>query len=465
MKAKIFIFLLGLGLSLSAVAANPVGDMAAPQNGGSKYGKDSVQCVINLSLYHEFYKQWRQSGYQNKAINDAVKPWYWVFKNCPRSSENLYIDGARMLQFRIQSVAAKKKQSMIDTLMMVFDQRMKYFPDNYRTHTSQKGEILARKAIALYQVDPGAYKKAYEFLKESINEDKQESMGAAMFYYFRIVAKMASEGQMDTAEVVNTYDQLSGYVNDKIQAYQSQNNTRKVSEYKSIKGNIDYTFQPFANCKDLVRIYQKKYDASPEDTQLLKKIISTLENKQCLNNSLYFDANQSLYKVQQNPETAFLLAKLLLQQNKNTEALSYLQKSTTVTDSDELVDVYMLMAQTYQGMKNYPKAREMAWKALKVNPHYGMAYVLIGDMYAASAGKCGNNDMTKKVAYWAAVDQYEKAKRVEPDLADAVNKRISVYRQQYPTTEQLFFYNLKPGEKYKVGCWINQETTIRAYKK
>ncbi|MBN2616162.1 MAG: hypothetical protein JXR71_10765 [Bacteroidales bacterium] len=463
MKATFFIFLLGLGLSFSAMAASPF-DSPLPQDNGSKYGKDSVTCVQNLSLYHEFYKQWRQSGYQNKAIYDAVGPWYWVFNNCPRATENIYIDGVNMLSFRIQSAPADKRKSMIDTLMMIFDQRLKYFPDRYGTTQSQKGEILARKAIALYQVDPGAYQKVYQILKESINEEKQESMGAAMVYYFRILAKMVREGQADTTTLVNTYDQLSGYVSDRLNNYQSMNNARKVSEYKNIKNAIESEFQPFANCKDLVSIYQKKFNASPEDASLLKKIISTLENKQCFNNNLYFDANQNLYKVQKDPETAFLIGKLLIQQGKNTEALSYLQKATSITDTDDLVDVYMLMAQTYQGMSNYPKAREMARMALKTNPHYGMAYVLIGDMYASSASACGKNDLTKKVAYWAAVDKYEQAKRVEPDLADLVNKRVSVYRQQFPSTEQLFFYNMKPGEKYKVGCWINEETTVRAYK-
>lgn len=464
MKSKILIFLLGLGLSLSALAGTPDNNKTLPQDNGSKYGKDSATCVMNLSLYHEFYKQWRHSGYQNSAINDAVKPWYWVFNNCPRSTENLYIDGAKMLQFRIQSAPAAKRQKMIDTLMSVFDQRLEYFPNEYRTNKSQKGEILARKGIALYQIDPGAYKEAYQYLKESVDLDKENSMGAAMFYYFRILSKMASEGQVDTMEVVNAYDRLSGYVNQQMQYYEAQNNSRKVSEYKSIKGNIEFTFQPFANCKDLVRIYRKKFNSSPDDAAVLKKIISTLESKQCFENDLYFDANESLYKVDPQPQIAFLLGKLLLKQNKNSEALAYLEKSTTIQDKDQLVDDYMLMAQTYQGMKRFSLAREMAKKALNVNPNYGMAYVLIGDLYAASADNCGKNDVAKKAAYWVAVDKYMEAKHVEPDLADAMNKRIALYKQQFPSTEQLFFYNLKTGDHYKVECWINENTIVRAYK-
>lgn len=463
MKAKFFIFLLGLALSFSAIAS-ATNSNNLPQDTGSKYGKDSVTCVQNLSLYHEYYKQWRQSGYQNNSINDALDPWYWVFKNCPRSTENIYIDGANMFTFRAQNASPQRKKAILDTLMMIFDQRLKYFPYKYGTTQSQKGEILARKAFALYQVEPGDYQKVNALLKEAIDIDKQESMGATMVIYFRTLARMVREGQADTASLVNAYNKLSGYVADKLNYYKSMGNARKISEYNNIKNALEANFEPFANCNILVKIYQKQYEASPNDPGTLKNIIAGLEAKQCFNNNLYFDANQSLYKVQPDPETALLLGKLLIKQGKNNQALEYLQKATSITDKSQLVDVYMIMAQTYQSMKNYPKAREMAWKALKVNPKFGMAYVLIGDLYAASAPKCGNNDLTKKVAYWAAVDQYIKAKRVEPDLADLVNKRIAVYKQQFPSTELLFFYNLKAGDKYHVGCWINEETTVRAYK-
>ncbi len=465
MKAKIFIFLLGLGLSLSVMAGTPVENNWVPQDNGTRYGKDSLKCLINLSLYSEFYKQWKQSHYKGEALQDAVGPWHWTFKNCPRATENIYIDGARMMQFRIRKAPPNKKPAMIDTLMMIYNQRLKYFPYKYGTSIPQKGEVLGRAGIALYQVDPGAYKKAFKYLKESLDLNKQNALGAVYIYYFRILTRMAREGQADTTAVINAYDRLIGYANDRIKEYKAQNNTRKIAEYKNIKAALDYSFQPFANCKDLVRIYTKKYEKSPENEELLKNIIGTLEDKQCFNNNLYFDANQSLYKIDPQPETAYLLGTLLLKQNKTAEAIKYLAKSTTMADKDRVLDAYMYMAQAYQNLNNYPRARELAYKALKINPHYGMAYVLIGDLYAASANKCGNNDLTKLVAYWAAVDKYKQAKRVQPDLADVMNKRIAVYRQHFPTTEQLFFYNLKPGQKYKVGCWINEETTVRAAKK
>ena len=90
--------------------------------------------------------------------------------------------------------------------------------------------------------------------------------------------------------------------------------------------------------------------------------------------------------------------------------------------------------------------------------------MLIGDLYAESAKKCGNNDLTSKVAYWAAVDKYIQAKKADPEMAAALNKRIAIYKAHFPTTETMFFYNIKAGDKYKVPCWINELTIALASK-
>ena len=59
-----------------------------------------------------------------------------------------------------------------------------------------------------------------------------------------------------------------------------------------------------------------------------------------------------------------------------------------------------------------------------------------------SAKDCGDNDLTKKVAYWAAVDKYEQAKRIDAELTDVANKRITTYKAYFPGTEVMFFYNI-----------------------
>ena len=61
----------------------------------SKWGNDSINCITNLSLYREYYKQ--------KNYEDALKPWRWSFLNCPRSSGNIYKNGPKRIKERMES--------------------------------------------------------------------------------------------------------------------------------------------------------------------------------------------------------------------------------------------------------------------------------------------------------------------------------------------------------------------------
>ncbi len=462
MKTKLLILLFVLGLGFSVVARQPIKNHL-PQNDSSKYGKDSATCVMNLSLYRESYRLWRASHYKNTSINDITKPWRWCFLNCPRSSENLYVDGVKIFKYRIRKTQNEKtKDALIDTLMMIFDQRLKYFPNHYKTHKSQKGIVLGRKGVALYQLKPKDYEEAYPILKKSIELEKQNSKGAVLIYYFRTITKMAMAGKIDTVQVVDAYDQISNYIDAGIKKYKALGNTKKLAEYESFKGNIDDTFDPFATCTDLVRIYQKKLDAAPNDIDLLKKIIYLLEKKRCVESSLYFNANISLYKADPSPESAYLIGKMMLNKKRYADAIAYLQSATKMEDKEKVDDAYMFLAMAYRVLNKFVNARNMALKAVEINPHNGNAYFLIGDMYAESASKCGSNDLTSKVAYWAAVDKFIQAKKADPELTDVMNKRIAIYKAHFPTTETLFFYNIKVGDKYTVPCWINEVTIVRA---
>ena len=144
--------------------------------------------------------------------------------------------------------------------------------------------------------------------------------------------------------------------------------------------------------------------------------------------------------------------------------LSTSEDATNMEDQDKVDDAYIFLAEAYKAQTNYPRARQMALKAAELNPGWGMPYLFIGDLYAISAKDCGDNDLTKKVAYWAAVDKYYKAKKVDSELTEIANKKINTYKIYFPQTEVLFFYNLNEGESYTVGCWINEATTIRAAK-
>jgi len=464
MKTKNLITLLGLFFAFAMMGVNPVQAQNERDN-LPKYGKDSITCIQNLSLYFESYKQWKQSHYKNASVNHAYKYWQKVFKDCPRSSENLYVHGVKMLNYYIRKAETpERKQRLIDSLMMVYDDRIKFFPINRKTHKSQVGTILGRKGVDLYQLRPDQYQQAYEILKKSLELNKAGSAAPVYVYYFRAITKMASKGDIDTTAVVDAYDQISGYIEQNLKKFKEQGNTRKVEEYTNIMGNIDLTFEPFAQCTELVRIYNKKFESVPDDAELLKKIIKILEKKKCYKDPLYFNAVVKLYDLEPTPESAFAIGKMYIKQKRYKDAIPYMEAATKMDDKEKVDDAYIFLAEVYKALDNFPRARKMALEAAKINPSWGEPYIFIGDLYVMSATDCGDNDLTKKVAYWAAVDKYVKAKQVDPELTEMANERIKRYSVYFPSKEVLFFYALNEGDKYTVDCWINEVTKVRAAK-
>jgi TolA-binding protein/ASC-1-like (ASCH) protein len=428
----------------------------------SRFGADSATCVEKLSLYREFYKQWKGSRYQNTAVNDAFGPWRWVFNNCPRAMESVYTDGNKMVEFRIKKAKDDAvKEGLIDTLLLTYDNRIKYFPNHYKTGKPQAGYILGRKGGDLYKYRPSDMKGVYNTLKKSIELEGNKSKVDVLIYYFRNVIRMAEAGEIDNTEIVDTYDQLSGIIDYNLKKY--ANNAKKLAQYETAKNNIELTFEPYATCEDLVGIYQKKFDESPDDVELLGKITKQLDKTGCTDTELFFAATEKLHKLDPTPQSAYLMARMLLKKEDYNTAADYLIESVDLfEDAEKKADAEYLLAQVYFSQKNYPEARKHARAALKLRPTDGNPLILIGDMYAASASKCGSNDLEKSAGFWAAVDKYAQAKNIDASIADMANKRIATYKKHFPKTETIFFHGKKTGDSYEIGCWINETTKVRA---
>ena len=427
---------------------------SVPQDYG-KYGKDSAQCVMKLSLYREFYKQWKASKYKNPAVNDAISSWRWVFNNCPQASQNTYIDGLKMMEFFMKSAKTPEdKSKYLDTIMKGYDQRIKYF--------GREGYVLGRKGSDLFKYAPQEYEKAYHIFKKSVDLRGNKSESFVLVYYFRTVSKMVDSEKIEMGQIVEVYDQLSNIIDYNLK--NSKEGSKDYEAWRNVKGNIDLSFEPYAKCEDLIKIYSKKFSETPDDVELLKKITSMLDKKGCTESDLFFETSVKLNELEPSPVSSYMIAKMLFKKEQFNKAIPFLEDALNLDDDDTKSDVYLLLASIYKQLDNFPKSRENARKSLDLNPGQGQAYIIIGDMYASSAKDCGDNDLTRKVAYWAAVDKYKAAKKANGEVAEIANKRIEIYSRHFPNSETIFFYDFSEGDSYTVGCWINEKTTVRAAK-
>jgi hypothetical protein len=69
--------------------------------------------------------------------------------------------------------------------------------------------------------------------------------------------------------------------------------------------------------------------------------------------------------------------------------------------------------------------------------------------------------LSKKTVYWVAVDAFRMASK-DGDVADKARRNINTYSKYFPSTEECFFNNVNKEDTYKVLCWINQSTKVRA---
>ncbi|PKP00795.1 MAG: hypothetical protein CVU14_06705, partial [Bacteroidetes bacterium HGW-Bacteroidetes-9] len=274
---------------------------------------------------------------------------------------------------------------------------------------------------------------------------------------------MVDMQKLEKAAIVDGYDQISQIIDYNIKLNEA--NAKKLASWENIKGNIESTFEPFATCPDLISIYEKKYAEKPNDIDLLKKITNILERKDCVKSDLFFQATESLHKLEPSAQSAYLMGTLNVKKENYGKAIEYVQQAANLFEENaDKIKALELLANINFNQRNYSQARSSALKILQINPSYGKAYILIGDLYAASSSMCADDDLGGKTVFWAAIDKYQKARSVDPSVEAEANSKIAQYAKHYPASGDLFFRDLIEGNSYTVGCWINETTTIRGSK-
>jgi tetratricopeptide (TPR) repeat protein len=437
---SIFTVLLSLVLTVPALPQKGIED-------GSKYGhgQDSINCLMNLSLYKEFFK------HNNYA--DAIKSWRQVFAECPVSSQNMYIDGVKMYK----SFISKEKnpevlEGYIDTLMLIYDRRMQYFND--------EANVLGRKATDLLRYrkdDLKAIEESYGYLKKSIELDNDEARDAVIILFINASVSLFRAGVFDQNVPISDYFMASEVID-----MQLGNNSRS-RRWLNARETIDEFMleQNILDCEALNEFFGPKFDENSGDEAFLNKMISFYYNAGCDRSDMYAAASEKLYEINPSSASAYNLARLFVAKELYDKAtLYYLEATQGEADNASKATYYYELALVTNVLKDPCQAIKFAREAIKLNPDYGEAYMLLGDSYIASRTNLGE-DFQQRTAFWAAVDKYIQAKNVDPKLTDDANKKINDYSGLYPDGEACFFRDLKEGDSYRVEGCINEYTTVR----
>ena len=424
----------------------------------SKYGADSVLAVTNFSLYKEFYKMYQQ--YDDTAyLSDAIKPWFWIFANAPKISENIYIDGANIVKYLIDKEKDKtKKENHIDTLMKIYDQRI--------IHFGNECNVLGRKCIDFYNYRKDKTDEAYKLMNYTFELCGNNTSANILYFNFLTTRSMIKDNKLDTSVIIDVFSKTVDVID-----YNVKKGGNTSKQYENIEKNILALFEPFSDCKKLATIYKAKLDENPDDIKLLKKITETLDKFNCTNETVYFEALEKLNAKEPSAFSAYQLGKLSSKQGKYSASAGFLKEAVSmfddVNDKEDKINSYLLLVESYTKLGQYPTARSYALKAIELNPNSGRAYLLIGDLYAQSGKTCyPGDDNREKFVYWVAVDKYKKALNIDkdPKIQELAKDRIATYERSFISCDNLFFLGIQPDQSVMVECWINETTIARCSK-
>lgn len=409
----------------------------------AKYGADSVKCIQNISLYREYYKQ--------KNYIDAYGGWSWIFNNCPASTEKMYVDGPVMLKdFISKEKDPARKKRLIDTLLLSYDQRIKYF--------GKEGFVLGRKADDLFFFYPEKAEEAYEMFKKSFSKQGDKAEARACAVYMQVAVKLFKEGKIKAEDALEVYSTVSSPIEKRLTIDPND------KYYKPAQESVEALLVDggLATCEAVVKMFEPKFKAEPENPELLKKITAMLSKADCASEKLFIDAATNLHKLEPSAKSASNLAKMQLSKNNYSEAIKlYKQAIDLETDNNDKAQYYYEMAFAQLKTGQYSAARSSAQTASSLRSGWGKPILLIGDAYAASSKECGEDEFAQKAVYWIAVDKYQQAKSIDPSVASEANNKIATYSKYFPPKSEGFFRNISEGAEYKIGCWINESTKAR----
>jgi len=411
------------------------------------------ECNINISLFNESAK--------NKQYADALAPWSAAYKDCPGANKVIYSRGREILQWELSQAKDDATYAKVfDKLMVMYDNRIKYFGNDARYPTPW---ILGLKGLDYVQFakNDEIKKPAYEWLKKSVEGMGENSELDVLRIFLTVSNGMYKADATHAENYISDFTKVSAILDQIIANTALRTNAGAVQ----LKPALEQLFAQSgaADCNILDKLYKAQVEQNLTNKDVLTNIVSLYKRVRCIDSEVFFSAAVALYKIEPSAESAAALATMSYKKEEFSKAVAFYDEATKLaTSAEDKAEYQFTNAQiAYKELNNMSRAREYARNSLEFKPNNGKAYLLIGSMYAKSRGIFDDPVLAKSV-YWVAVDKFVKAKQVDPSVADDANELIRTYSAYFPSKDDIFFQpQLKAGSSFFVGGWIGESTTCR----
>ena len=432
--------------------------------------------MSNLSIFAEYYKV--------KNYDSAYEPWMKVRQECPTMNPAIYTYGKRMLEQFIKNSEGDQKISYQNDLIKLYDEWLVNFPTVKGRNIT--GEIISNKAQALLDYKLVSKEEVFATFDNAYKTDRASFDDPKPLYnYFKTyfdLYKANSEG-VTLAKVFDKYEDISERFEEVIDDYAKQlavilkkeeSGTALTTREKSNRRafginsnassiylrNLNAIIAKESTCENLIPLYRKNFEVNKTNSVWLNRAASRMDAKECSDDPLFVELVEALHGINPSANSAYYLGLLKDKAGDSQGALAYYEESLTLEEDQyrKATILYKIAVKfKTRGLKS--KARTYALRALKNQPSMGKAYMLIANLYASSANKCGATQFEKRAVYWLAAKTARRAASVDPGVKKTALKMAASYSGRAPSKTDIFTEG-NSGQTIRFTCWINDSVIV-----
>jgi len=388
---------------------------------------------------------------QAAAYRAAANALTWLLNNVPRATSEIYTKGA----FAFDKLAEREKDKgrrkiQIDSMFLIYDLHLR----NCGITTA----VSDAKALAIYKYYSNSDPNRILKMLDSLLTIRGNSASNAM-----IIAYMETVKKSFLKFHKLTDDEMLAYYNRAMRIAESKQRAARRSgqsqqEFLVLKDDIDAILFSIVviDCNFVKQNLGPRFRRYPNDLVLAKKILSFMLQNQCIEDPLWLQAGERLYKS--NTEKDYSLARTLglryFVTNNYAKAQPMLEEALARAPGDPEKAELLLYLGRIRAKTDKSEARKMFVEAINLQKGYKEAYERIGDLYFDSADECGKsaNPVDNLLVYIIAASYYQRSGN---------DTKVSAARKKFPTKAELSQVGYANGSQALVPCWIQEMTTIR----
>lgn len=410
-----------------------------------------------LQAYSIFYENYKGESYEM-----ARQFGRWIWMGMPETIKGYSrFDLKRNLDrlVTVYSELAKQaqdpsvKEAYADTALMITDKALKKYTEDSDTQFDwyiNRGRLFQTHSGI---IDNASLKAAEEYYKAFEMKPEAFTKKGEGYYIQVMLQELIGAGKKDQALAI--IKKAEPYANAKVRDY-----------FGKMRNKL------FDSPKERITYLEKKLKDDPENQEVLTQLRDLYQGQEMTSKAT--EVSQKLYKLDPSFENTMAVADIAISNANNDIAIKYLKEAMNkATEDQQKAEIALKISNAYMNKEELQTARQYARQATDYDSDWGKPYIQIADIYAQAVSQCtGDRKMNEKdkTVYWLVLDYLDKAKQVDPNTANEVDRKYRSYQPVTPSTEEKFFWDppLEEGDEFKINSsliqcygWINETTSVR----